>query len=58
MDLNLSEKLGRIISAILLIILPLIILLVGLIINILNVWFYLAVFTWFGMGFIIYLAIH
>ena len=58
MELDISEKLGKIISAILLVILPLLILLVGLVVNILNVWFYLAVFTWFGMGFIIYLAIN
>ena len=57
MELNLSEKLGQIVSAILLMILPLIILLIGITTNYLEIWFYIIVITWFGMGLIMYLAI-
>lgn len=57
MDLSLSGKLGQLLSAFILVMLPLIILLFGVITNILNVWFYVILITWFGLGLILFLAI-
>jgi hypothetical protein len=58
MELELSGKLGKLITALILVIIPLIILLFGVIYNVLNIWFYVAVITWFGVGIIFYLAIN
>jgi hypothetical protein len=50
MELNLSETMKQIITVFLLILLPLIVLGIGLYFNYLNVWFYILVVTWFGLG--------
>ncbi len=49
-----SEKINQILSLLLLIILPLLVLLIGVIINFLNVWYYTLAVTWFGMGIIFF----
>lgn len=54
MDLNLSEKVGSLLQAVILLILPLVILLIGLVISLENVWFYLLCLTWFGCGLIFF----
>jgi len=54
MELNMSENLKQIVSALLLLILPLLLLLAGSTLNILNVWYYVLTVTWFGMGIIFF----
>jgi hypothetical protein len=50
MELNLSEKVGSLLQAVFLLILPWIVLLIGLTVSFENVWFYLLCITWFGCG--------
>jgi len=54
MELNLSERVGSLLQAVFLLILPGIILLVGLAVSFTNVWFYLLCLTWLGCGFIFF----
>jgi len=58
MEINLSGNIKQVISIIILLILPLITLLIGLMANILNAWFYVGLITWFGMGVIFYGALN
>jgi hypothetical protein len=53
-----SEKLGSLIQALLLLILPWVVILIGLVAKIDNVWFYLLSITWFGCGMIFYGTLH
>jgi hypothetical protein len=57
MELNLSEKVNQILSFILLIALPLLVLLIGITLDILNAWYYILAVTWFATGVIIYSAL-
>jgi len=57
MELNLSKTVKTTISIFLLIILPLLSILIGLITEVFNAWFYILCVTWFGMGLIFYSAI-
>jgi len=54
MELELSEKVGSLLQAVFLLIMPLIILLVGLAVSLENIWFYLLCITWFGCGIIFF----
>ncbi len=54
MELELSEKVGSLLQAVFLLILPLVILLVGLAVSLENVWFYLLCITWFGCGLVFF----
>jgi len=54
MELNLSEKVSSLLQAIFLLILPWIVLIIGLVVSIENVWFYLLCVTWFGCGLIFF----
>jgi hypothetical protein len=57
MELNLSKTVKTTLTIFLLIVLPLLILLIGLITEIFNAWFYILCVVWFGMGLIFYSAI-
>ena len=57
MELELSESIKKIISAFLLLILPLLIILLGVIFNIFNAWLYILASTWFASGVIFFGAI-
>jgi len=52
-----SENLKQILTALLLLILPLLTILIGITINLLNVWYYVLAVTWFGMGIIFFSAL-
>jgi hypothetical protein len=54
MELNLSEKVGSLLQALFLLILPWIVLLIGLTVSFENVWFYLLCITWFGCGLVFF----
>jgi hypothetical protein len=54
MELYLSEKVGSLLQAVFLLILPWVVLLIGLVVSFENVWFYLLCVTWFGCGMIIF----
>jgi len=58
MELNLTQTTKQIISAFLLIILPLIIIGLGTILGIENALYYLLAIIWFGMGVIFFSAIN
>jgi len=57
MEINMSENLKQILTALLLLILPLLTILIGITINLLNVWYYVLAVTWFGMGIIFFSAL-
>ncbi|MCX6664229.1 MAG: hypothetical protein NTZ75_08290 [Euryarchaeota archaeon] len=54
MELNLSERVGSLLQALFLLILPWIVLLVGLAVSLDNVWYYLLCITWFGCGLVFF----
>ena len=57
MDINLSDNIMSILTAVLLLILPLLLMLIGAITGFLNVVFYLLTIFWFGMGLVFYGAL-
>jgi len=54
MELNLSETVRTLLLALLILVLPLILIVVGLVYNVDNVWLYLLCITWFGTGVVFY----
>ena len=54
MELTLSEHVRTLLLAFLILVLPLIVLVIGLVYNVDNVWFYLLCITWFGCGMVFY----
>ncbi|HWR27479.1 MAG TPA: hypothetical protein VN377_03465 [Candidatus Thermoplasmatota archaeon] len=54
MELNISEKVGSLLQAVFLLILPWVVLLIGLAIPLESVWFYLLCITWFGCGMVFF----
>jgi hypothetical protein len=54
MELNMEEQVRSLLLALFLLILPWVVLLIGLVFNLENVWFYLLCVTWFGCGVIFY----
>ncbi|MBN1859960.1 MAG: hypothetical protein JW840_00710 [Candidatus Thermoplasmatota archaeon] len=58
MELTLSEKVGSLLQAVFLLILPMIILLIGLVFSFNNVWLYLLCLTWFGCGLVFFESLH
>jgi hypothetical protein len=57
MEIELSESTKKIITAFLLLILPLLIILLGVIFNIFNAWLYILASTWFASGVIFFGAL-
>jgi len=57
MELNISENIRTLLLAFLILILPLIVIIVGLVYNLDNVWYYLLCITWFGCGVVFYGAL-
>jgi hypothetical protein len=54
MELNLPKIVKQFLSAFLLLVLPLVAILLGVILNVLNAWYYILCITWFGMGIVFY----
>lgn len=54
MELNLSENIRTLLLAFLILALPLIVIIIGLVYNLDNVWYYLLCITWFGCGLVFY----
>ena len=54
MDTNILEDKSKLIQATLLMILPFLLILLGLGINIQNVWYFVLAITWFGSGIIFF----
>jgi hypothetical protein len=54
MELNLSERVGSLLQALFLLILPWVVLLIGLAVSLDNVWYYLLCVTWFGCGLVFF----
>jgi len=57
MEIEVSESIKKFVSAFLLLMLPLLLILLGVILNIYNAWFYILAATWFGSGVIFYGAL-
>lgn len=57
MEIEVSESIKKVISIFLLLILPLLIILLGVMLNIYNAWFYILAITWFGSGVIFFGAL-
>jgi hypothetical protein len=58
MELNLSENIRNLLLAFLILVLPLIVIIIGLVYNYYNVWYYLLCITWFGCGIVFYGTLH
>lgn len=58
MELNLSENVKQIITAFVLMIIPLILILVGILIPIINAYYFIGLITWFGVGLILFSALN
>jgi hypothetical protein len=56
MEINISKTVKQIITALLLLILPLVTIGLGIIFNILIAWYYIIAITWFGLGIIFFSA--
>ena len=56
MELNISQTAKQLITAFLLMILPLLTIIIGVVFNVLNAWFYIIAVTWFGLGIIFFSA--
>jgi len=58
MELNLSDNAKQIIIAFILMILPLLLVLVGILLPIVNAYYFIGAVTWFGVGLIIFSALN
>ena len=58
MELNLSERVGSLLQALFLLILPWVVLLIGLAVSFNNVWLYLLCITWFGCGLVFFATLN
>jgi hypothetical protein len=56
MEINISKNVKQIITAFLLLILPLLTILLGIIFEIFVAWYYIIGITWFGLGIIFFCA--
>jgi len=54
LKISLSEKVGSLLQALFMLILPWVMILIGLAAKIDNVWFYLLGITWFGCGLVFF----
>jgi hypothetical protein len=58
MELNLSDTVKQIITAFILMIIPLLLILIGVILPIINAWYFIGAVTWFGVGLILFSALN
>jgi hypothetical protein len=58
MELNLSENVKQIITAFVLMIIPLLLILIGIIIPIVNAYYFIGAVTWFSVGLILFTALN
>jgi hypothetical protein len=54
MEINLSDTVKQIIMAFILMVIPMLLILVGVLIELLNAWYFIGMVTWFGVGLIIF----
>ncbi|MCK4415634.1 MAG: hypothetical protein KAU84_00630 [Thermoplasmatales archaeon] len=58
MEINLTDQVKGVLQAFLLLILPLIVIVLGIIFAIENIWYFLLAITWFGSGLIFFSALN
>jgi len=58
MEINLTEQVKTLLQMFLLLILPWIVLLLGMIFTVENIWYYLLSITWFGSGIVFFGALN
>jgi hypothetical protein len=58
MELNFSENVKQLITAFILMIIPLILILIGIIIPVVNAYYFIGAVTWFGVGLILFSALY
>jgi hypothetical protein len=58
MEINLTEQTKTMLQGFLLLILPWIVLLLGMVFHVENVWYYLLSITWFGSGVVFFNALN
>ncbi len=58
MEINLTDRVKVLLQAFLLLILPLIAIIIGIILDIKNIWYFILAITWFGSGLIFYNALN
>ena len=52
-----SERLRKLLSPMIFLVLPIVVLVSGAVLNVTNVWFYVLSITWFGLGLMILTSI-
>jgi len=57
MELNLSQTVKQILAVFLLLILPLLVILLGITVWVVNAWYFILAITWFGAGIVFYSVI-
>lgn len=58
MELNLSDNVKQVLTVFILMIFPLILVLVGILLPIVNAWYFIGAITWFGVGLILFSALN
>lgn len=58
MELDLSDNIKQLIMALILMILPLLLILIGVLMPIINAWYFIGAVTWFGIGLILFNALN
>ena len=58
MEINLTEQVKTLLQMFLLLILPWIVILLGMIFSVENIWYYLLSITWFGSGIVFFGALN
>lgn len=58
MEFNLSDNVKQIIMAFILMILPLLLILFGILLPIINAYYFIGAVTWFGVGLILFTALN
>jgi len=58
MEINLTDQVKGVLQAFSLLILPLIVIVLGIIFAIENIWYFLLAITWFGSGLIFFSALN
>ncbi len=58
MELNLSDNAKQVLTAFILMIIPLLLVLIGILLPIVNAWYFIGAITWFGVGLILFSALN
>ena len=58
MEVNLSDNVKQVLTVFIMMIIPLILILLGILLPIVNAWYFIGAITWFGVGLILFSALN